>query len=49
MFASILRAVSATLIFTVALFGVMCYLNVTMMEQRRLSTVSNPELFAKSQ
>lgn len=47
MFNSILRAVSATLLFTVALFGVMCYLNVTMMEQRRLSTVRDPEVLSK--
>jgi hypothetical protein len=48
LFSSILRSISATVILTMALFGLMCYLNVTMTEERRLSTVTrDPELSIK--
>jgi hypothetical protein len=48
LFSSILRGISATVILTMSLFGVMCYLNVTMTEERRLSTVvRDPELSIK--
>ena len=47
LFPYVLRSVAATLIFTLAMFGLMCYLNVTMMEERRLSTTRDTEMATK--
>jgi hypothetical protein len=42
LFSSIRRSISASLIFSFALFAIMCYVNVTFMERRRLSTSTPP-------
>jgi len=47
LFPYVLRSVAATLIFTLAMFGLMCYLNVTMMEERRLSMTRDTEMATK--
>lgn len=47
LFPYVLRSVAATLVFTFAMFGLMCYLNVTMMEERRLSMTRDTEMQSK--